>query len=153
MDKVLHSSKKTDWETPQAFFDRLDAEFHFDLDAAANYENRKCRLYYSPKMNALITCWSSLSAVWLNPPYGRSIGKWLEKAYKESLLSVYPIVCLIPARTDTVYWHDYVMRADEIRFIKGRLRFVGAEHAAPFPSVIVVFRGGSKRRSPKVSTY
>jgi len=153
MNKVLHSSERMDWETPQAFFDMLDAEFHFGLDAAASKHNAKCKHYHTAAINGLHHGWGGYGTVWLNPPYGREIGKWIKRAYTQSQHQdmCYPVVCLIPARTDTTYWHDYVMRAGEIRFIKGRLHFVGGKYPAPFPSAIVIFCK-TKRRSPKIST-
>lgn len=135
--ETLFSSDRHDWETPQDFFDRLDAEFDFDLDAAANEHNAKCKRYFAPEDNAIKQDWRG--TVWLNPPYGREIGDWIKKAYHEAQQGA-TVVVLMPARTDTRYWHNYVMQAAEIRLVKGRLKFVGAESSAPFPSAVVVFR-------------
>lgn len=135
------SSAKEDWETPKRFFDALDAEFGFVLDAAATFENTKCDLYWSPTKNALNRDWRG--SVWCNPPYGPGIGKWVTKGFYEAQAHNGPVVMLIPARTDTRWWHEYVMRADEIRLIRGRMRFGGSTINAPFPSCIVVFRSGT----------
>ena len=133
----LMSSNNGEWETPQAFFDRLDAEFGFNLDAAASPENAKCDVYCTKEDDTFDFCWSG--TVWLNPPYGREIIRFVEKAYIESVTGA-TVVVLVPARTDTRWWHDYVMKADEIRLVRGRLRFVGALSSAPFPSAVAIFR-------------
>ncbi|KKN74117.1 hypothetical protein LCGC14_0394570 [marine sediment metagenome] len=138
--KVHFSSQRLDWATPQGVFDELDAEFGFTVDVCATAENAKCRRFYSKDEDGLTFLWLG-ETCWLNPPYGREIGRWMKKAY-ESALDGATVVCLIPSRTDTRWWHDYVMRADEIRFIKGRLKFDGHKNSAPFPSAIVIFRGG-----------
>jgi phage N-6-adenine-methyltransferase len=139
---IVFSRQSDEWETPQDLFDLLDKEFHFTLDAAASVNNTKCDRFLAnfPGGDALsFTWWKSAGdgSIWLNPPYSR-IKDFIKKAYEESLNDVI-IVCLVPSRTDTRYWHDYVMKAAEIRFIKGRLKFGGAKNGAPFPSCIVVF--------------
>lgn len=137
--KGLMTSLSCEWSTPQWLFDKLNEEFCFELDASAKAGNTKCRLYYSPSTNALCGHWALVaSSIWLNPPYGREIGKWLQKAYEESLKDS-TVVCLIPCRTDARWWHDYVMKADEIRFIRGRLKFGGSKNSAPFPSCVAIF--------------
>jgi len=144
ISSTLFASDKLDWETPQWLFDKLDAEFSFHLDACASAENAKCRMFWTKEIDGLKQSWDLWhdgSAVWCNPPYGREIKDWVKKCYEEGVECV-PVVMLIPARTDTRYWHDYIMKASEIRFIKGRLKFVGAPSAAPFPSVVVVWRPG-----------
>lgn len=146
--KVLFSKKETTWETPEDFYNKLDNEFHFNRDVCALPENAKNKNYYTPEINGLNQDWKGIC--WMNPPYGGEIGKWLKKAYEESLKGA-TVVCLIPARTDTKYWHNYCMKADEIRFIKGRLKFVGAKNTAPFPSALVIFKPSLMR--PKVSSY
>lgn len=118
---VIYSSKSSEWETPQDFFDKLNDEFHFTLDPCCTEENRKCAAYFTREDDGLNRPWDS-HVVFMNPPYGREIGSWIKKAYEESLRGTL-VVCLIPARTDTSYWHDYVMKAKEIRFIRGRLKF------------------------------
>lgn len=133
---VHYSSAKQDWETPSDLFAKLHAEFYFTLDACATKANAKVPHYYSPDTDALIQTWSGV--VWMNPPYGRGIGQWVRKAYDSAQMGA-TVVCLLPARTDTSWWHDYVMMG-EVRFLRGRIRFVNAPYAAPFPSAIVVFR-------------
>lgn len=148
----MPQAKTVEWETPQAFFDRLDAEFNFDLDVAANRENAKCEAYYDIAMDGLTKSWAN-HCIWCNPPYGRPLGAWVRKAYAEAQTNPYPIVMLLPARTDTKWWHEYVMRADEIRFVKGRLKFGGATNSATFPSVVVVFKGNTAQyRAPRISS-
>lgn len=133
---VHFSSQRMDWETPQWLFDQLDAEFGFELDVCATPENAKCERYFTPEHDGLSQEWTGVC--WMNPPYGREIGRWMRKAYESSLNGA-TVVCLVPARTDTAWWHDYAAKG-EVRFLRGRLRFVGARHSAPFPSAIVVFR-------------
>jgi phage N-6-adenine-methyltransferase len=132
---VLFSSEKHDWETPPEIFNALNEEFRFTCDVCALPHNAKCSKFYTPQENGLVQKWEGVC--WMNPPYGREIQHWVKKAYEANAT----VVCLLPARTDTVWWHDYVMKADEIRFIRGRIKFVGAKNSAPFPSAIVVFRG------------
>lgn len=127
------------WATPQWLFDKLDAEFHFTLDVCANKENHKCKQWYGVERNGLDMPWDN-EVCWMNPPYGRKIGEWVKKAYvSANYYQNVVVVCLLPARTDTKWWHDYVANASEIRFIKGRLKFGDAITGAPFPSAIVVF--------------
>lgn len=136
---VMFSSKKNDWGTPQALFDELDREFHFTLDPCSTHENAKCEKHYTAEDDGLSQDWSG-EVVFCNPPYGREIPKWVEKAATSRATTV----MLIPARTDTTYFHDYIYGKAEIRFLRGRVRFErepGAPgDAAPFPSMIVVFR-------------
>ena len=122
-------------ETPQGLFDILNEEFHFELDVCATSENTKCKKYYSPAEDCLKQEWKGIC--WMNPPYGREIGKWMKKAY-ESALAGATVVCLVPARTDTAWWFNCCAKG-EIRFIKGRLKFGGSKNAAPFPSANIVF--------------
>jgi len=133
---VHYESDRHDWGTPQRLFDELDREFHFTRDVCANRENFKVASYWDEGDNALKQSWEGV--LWMNPPYGRGIGMWLKKAYQSRATAT--IVCLIPSRTDSRWWHNYVMRADEIRFTKGRYKFQGAKDGAPFPSAIVIFR-------------
>ena len=126
---LMFSSKDQTWETPQDFFDKVNKEFNFNLDVCAVPETAKCSKFFTPENNALIQKWDGVC--WMNPPYGREIIKWIAKAYNESLNNN-TIVCLIPARTDTKYWHNYCMKAKEIRLIKGRLKFGNASNSAPF---------------------
>ena len=146
IDKVLLSSKSNEWETPQDLYDGLNEIYKFTLDPCSTHENHKCDKYYTQEDNGLAQDWSG-ETVFMNPPYGREIGKWIKKAYEESLKGA-TVVCLIPARTDTSYWHDYCMKG-EIKFIRGRLKFVNRETPgitapAPFPSAIVIFNGGTQ---------
>ena len=134
----MFSSKTDLWATPQDLFDKLNEEFHFTLDVCALPENAKCERYYTPEIDGLSQKWDGVC--WCNPPYGRAIGKWIEKASKAREEGA-TVVMLLPARTDTRWFHDYVYKDyAEIRFIKGRLKFGGAKNAAPFPSMIVIFR-------------
>lgn len=137
MNKGMYTSNSCEWETPLDFFKVLDAEFHFDVDVCATPENAKCTEYYTKADDGLEKTWRG--SCWMNPPYGRGIGKWMKKAY-ESAQSGATVVCLVPARTDTGWWHDYAMRG-EVRFVRGRLRFNGLNCNAPFPSAVVIFRG------------
>ena len=133
----VHFSSKTDlWATPQATFDKLNAEFAFTLDVCALPTNTKCHCYYTPVADGLAQDWSG-ETCWMNPPYGREIKAWMRKAYEESQRGA-TVVCLVPARTDTAWWHDYAMKG-QIRFLRGRLKFGNAKHSAPFPSAVVVF--------------
>ncbi len=129
-------AQKDTWGTPQDLFDALDAEFHFTLDVCALPENAKCERFYSPADDGLAQDWRGVC--WMNPPYGRAIGPWMQKAYQEAARGA-TVVCLVPSRTDTAWWHDYAMKG-EVRFLRGRLRFQGATSSAPFASAIIVFR-------------
>ena len=133
----VHFSAGTDlWATPWALFRQLDAEFNFDRDVCALAENAKCDRYFSPAEDGLRQEWRGVC--WMNPPYGRGIGRWVQKAYESSIDGA-TVVCLVPARTDTGWWHDYVMRG-EVRFLRGRVHFGDSKNPAPFPSAVVVFR-------------
>jgi site-specific DNA-methyltransferase (adenine-specific) len=133
----LMSSHSNEWVTPDALFQELNSEFGFTLDVAATIENRKTEKYYDKNQDGLLQSWDTDGAVWCNPPYGREIGKWVKKAYEESKHNV--VVMLIPARTDTSYWHDYIFPyAKEIRYLRGRIKFSGKK-GAPFPSAVVIF--------------
>lgn len=148
IQKAMISSKTNEWETPQVLFDKLNKEFNFDLDVSANEKNKKCPVYFDISKDGLKQRWHNLSssACWMNPPYGGQTGKWIKKAYRESLRGVV-VVCLIVSSTDRSYWHDYIFPyADEIRFIRGRLRFGIAKSTAPFASAIIVFRGKTQNR-------
>lgn len=133
------ASKSDEWATPQWLFDELDAEFHFDLDVCALPENAKCERFYTPDDNGLVQPWDG-DAIWCNPPYGRRVGKWVAKA-EEVWRNGKTVVMLLFSRTDTKWFHDHIYGKAEIRFIKGRLRFGGSQLNAPYPSMVVVFRG------------
>lgn len=133
---VHFSSASDDWETPQWFFDALSCVHgEFTLDPCATPENAKCKRFFTRQEDGLCQPWEG--KVFMNPPYGREIGKWMRKAYEESLTGAV-VVCLVPARTDTRWWHDYAMHG-HIFFFDGRLRFGNAKHPAPFPSAVVTF--------------
>ena len=132
----VHFSSKTDlWATPQEFFDKYNALYGFNLDVCANQDNAKCSNFFSIEDNGLEQEWRG--SCWMNPPYGREIIHWMRKAYESSLCGA-TVVCLVPARTDTKWWHEYAMKGD-IEFIKGRLKFGGCKNPAPFPSMVVIF--------------
>lgn len=135
INKALLSSNTCEWETPQLFFDALNAEHHFDVDVCATANNAKCERYYTKEQDGLSQQWKGVC--WMNPPYGREIWKWMRKAYESSLYGA-TVVCLVPARTDTAWWHDYAMKG-EVEFVRGRLKFGGSKANAPFPSAIVTF--------------
>lgn len=153
-DAYINPSKSTEWGTPPALFNEWNDKFHFDYDAAASHENHLCNLfstttgtYYRMNKNTVLLQspkdgleydWS-YNITWCNPPYGRGIYSWVEKASKESSKS-FPTVMLLPAYPDRRWFHDFVLDKAEIHFIKGRLKFVGAKDSAPFPSMVVVFR-------------
>lgn len=135
---VMFSSSTDDWATPQEFFDRLNEEFRFTLDPCANEKNHKCDRYYTKEQDGLRQPWDG-ERVFCNPPYGRGIGDWVKKA-REAAERNALVVLLLPARTDTRWFHDWIYGQSEIRFLRGRLRFGGAANSAPFPSMVVVFR-------------
>ena len=138
LNEGLFSSNSDDWATPQALFDELDSEFHFTLDPCASERNHKCEKYYTLIDNGLAQDWGG-QIVFCNPPYGSVIKDWVRKCYEESRKPNTKVVMLIPARTDTAYFHDYIYHRAELRFIRGRLHFNESKQGAPFPSMIVVF--------------
>lgn len=137
---VMFSSKTEMWETPQDLFDKLNEEFHFTLDVCATPENAKCENFYTPEQDGLMQPWKGI--IWCNPPYGREIGSWVRRAMLSSIGDSV-VVMLLPARTDTRWFHDYIYKRKrvEIRFLRGRLKFGNSKTNAPFPSMICVFRG------------
>lgn len=136
-------SESMEWETPKDLYDDLDNEYHFDLDPCCTDANAKCELHYTVRQNGLTKDWSG-HRVFCNPPYGRAIACWVKKCYEESLKPDTLVVMLIPARTDTAYFHDYIYHRAKLIFIRGRLHFNDAKNGAPFPSMLVVF--GAKKR-------
>ncbi|USL87138.1 methylase [Staphylococcus phage Sazerac] len=135
---IHYSSKSNEWNTPDDLFYKLNDIYKFTLDPCSTHENAKCYKHFTIEENGLEQDWSG-NIVFMNPPYGRDIKKWIKKAYTESLKDA-KVVCLIPARTDTVYWHDYIFgKAAHIHFLKGRLKFSNSKDSAPFPSAIVVY--------------
>jgi phage N-6-adenine-methyltransferase len=132
----VHFSSATDnWATPQDLFDKLNKVYNFELDVCASKENAKCKRFFTVQDDGLAKDWTG--TCWMNPPYGREIGKWMAKAYESSKTGA-KVVCLVPARTDTGWWHDYAMNG-EVTFIRGRLKFGNSKNSAPFPSALVVF--------------
>jgi phage N-6-adenine-methyltransferase len=138
----LFSSRTEEWPTPQSFFDVLDAEFHFTLDPCATHKNAKCFSYFTRKENGLLQDWGR-HRVFCNPPYGKSMRDWAAKCYRASLAGA-TVVLLAHSRTDTRWFHDWVYRKAELRFIKGRLRFGDGRQSAPFPSLVAIFRPPTK---------
>lgn len=141
---VMFSSATGEWETPQDIFDELDEIFHFTLDVCATPENAKCDKFYTKEQDGLKQKWGG-NVCWMNPPYGRGIKEWVRKAFLISLRPDTQVVCLLPSRTDTRWFHDYCVRG-QIWFIRGRLKFGGAKNSAPFPSMIVIFGLPPKQR-------
>jgi len=135
--ELMFSSATDDWATPLDFFQKLDAVFHFATDVCASETNHKCETFYTVEKNGLAQDWRGVC--WMNPPYGRGIGDWVKKAYESALHHGATVVCLLPARTDTRWWHGYCAKG-EIHFVPGRLKFGNAKHSAPFPCAVVVFR-------------
>lgn len=147
---VHFSSATDDWATPQYLFDQLDAKYGpFMLDVCATDANKKCRFFFNEEMDGLAQDWHSTfmhnNRVWMNPPYGRTIGHWVEKAYRQSKRGCL-VCCLLPARTDTRWFHDFIYNKPNvtIEFVKGRLKFGKAKNSAPFPSMVVVFHPDEK---------
>jgi len=144
ISETLYSSKSDEWYTPQKLYEELDAEFHFNLDPCATPESAKCEMYYTKEQDGLSQKWGG-NRVFCNPPYSE-INKWVEKAYRETREDNTLVVMLIPARTDTKFFHNYIYGRSEVRFIKGRVHFSGADRA-PFPSMIVIFRGANLKEN------
>ncbi len=137
----MFSSETDTWATPQDFFNKLHAVFRFETDVCALPENAKCEHYYTPDENGLDQTWQGIC--WMNPPYGRGITEWIAKAYRSAKENGATVVCLVPAKVDTRWWHQYCAMG-EVFFVKGRLKFGDSKNCAPFPNAVVVFR-------PKVS--
>ena len=140
-NKACFSSASIEWATPWNFFNQQSEKYGpFDLDVCATEENSKCWDFISQEQNALSQSWQGIC--WMNPPYGRDLGQWILKAWREASIPGHArrVVCQLPARTDTRWWHNYVLKyAAKIEFVRGRIKFEGAVHSAPFPSAIVVF--------------
>lgn len=130
-------SNKQDYETPMEIFEPLNKEFNFAVDVCATNENKKCESYFNEAQDGLKQNW--MGVCWMNPPF-KNVSKWIEKAYRESRNGA-TVVCLVASKTNTNWWHNYVMNADEIRYIKGRPKFIGCKHGLPLPLSIVIFRG------------
>jgi phage N-6-adenine-methyltransferase len=137
---VHFASKKMDWPTPRGLFKELHDEFRFTIDVCASAENACMERYWTERDEGLMKSWEG-ERVWMNPPYGRQLGRWMLKAATEAGHAEL-IVALVPSRTDTAWWHEHAMGATEIRYLRGRLKFEGAENSAPFPSCLVIWRAG-----------
>lgn len=145
----MFSNKNNAWCTPRDFYNKLNKEFNFTLDPCCMRKSALCKTYFTPEEDGLRQSWVG-HTVFVNPPYGRQIGKWVKKCYEEGKKENTTVVMLIPSRTDTRYFHDYIYHKAEIRFIKGRLKFVDMDFKgdekdrkmspAPFPSMVVVFK-------------
>jgi phage N-6-adenine-methyltransferase len=139
MDKALFTAGSTDWETPPELFKQFDKKYHFDIDVCATAQNTKCQRYFTPEQDGLTQPW--YGTCWMNPPYGRGVEPWIKKAY-ESAKAGATVVALLPARTDTVWFHQYIYGKAEIEFLRGRVRFIQGDKTGPatFPSMVVVWR-------------
>ena len=153
MNRVHFSSENREWETPNEVFKPLQKEFNIVLDTCATLENAKCDIYFDRKQNGLKADWYTISlnlsgSCWMNPPYGRGIEQWVQKASQERDKGA-TVVALLPARTDTNWFHNYIHEKEgvEVRFLKGRIKFVDAESSAPFPSMIVIFKQKKVKKS------
>lgn len=134
---LMFSSATDQWATPRAFFSQWDEVFHFTLDVCADATNHKCVRYFDRETDGLSQDWGT-EVCWMNPPYGREIGRWVRKARDAGARGA-TVVCLLPARTDTAWWHDYVIPSAKVTFVRGRLKFGDAVNSAPFPSAVAVF--------------
>lgn len=136
--QVMSSSKDMTWATPKEWFSYLDLEFGFTLDPCCQHETAKCKKHYTPVEDGLAQSWAE-ERVFMNPPYGKDLPRWMKKAYEEARYNGALVVCFVPARVDTEWWHRYATKG-EIRFPKGRVKFEGATASAPFPVAVVIFR-------------
>lgn len=143
---VHYSSNSNEWTTPENLYSYLDSIYNFTLDPCSDGKNAKCDKYFTIEDDGLIQDWSN-DVVFMNPPYGRGIKDWIKKAYEESVKGA-TVVCLIPARTDTQYWHEYCMKSSSITLIKGRVKFGDGKNSAPFPSALVEFN--PKNNTPEL---
>ncbi len=152
VNKALFSSDKTEWETPEDLYRELDEEFNFILDPCATMFNSKCLFYLDKEKDGLSTCWVDylnnlmpgipLTSAFVNPPYGRRITeKWVLKAWLESKQHKITVVMLLPSRTDQWWFREICLKYGEVRFLPKRVKFVGSKSGAPFPSIVVIFRG------------
>lgn len=137
--ETMFSSASDEWATPQDFYDKLNGKFKFTLDPCCSPFNAKCDKYFTPKEDGLVQSWEG-ETVFMNPPYGRQIKFWIEKAFNESKEPGTIVVALLPARTDTRWFHDYIYKKHEFDLLKGRLKFGNCKNSAPFPSMIVIFK-------------
>ncbi len=147
INKSWYTKNRDNWATPQAFFAELDAEFHFNLDPCATPETSKCEKFFTWEDNGLIQHWDG--NVFVNPPYGRGLANWFMKAIDEIHLgNAKVVVFLVPARTDTAWFHDQVLGKAELRFIRGRLKYDDIKQSAPFPSMLVIYRPDLSLKTP-----
>lgn len=142
LNESAYMSEKMDWGTPIKLFDRLNQYFKFTLDPCCSEENKKCDKYYTVKENGLIQDWGK-NIVWMNPPYGKELKFWMEKAYNESLKGA-TVVCLVPSRTDTQWFHNWAYGKGDLVFLNRRLDFEGSTNKAPFPSMLVIYNSNKK---------
>jgi site-specific DNA-methyltransferase (adenine-specific) len=149
LSPVLFSSKSEDWATPRALAAELVKEFGITHDVCASAENAVVPSFWTKDVNALRLTWPDEvtpgDVLWMNPPYGRGIGEWVMKAQRCAAVAGVPVVCLLPARTDTAWWQDWIVQGTcavdvEVRFLRGRLHFNESKNPAPFPSAVVIFR-------------
>lgn len=138
MNAAVFSSASVEWETPREVFEALDAEFHFTLDPCSTHENAKCAKHYTREEDGLAQDWTG-ETVFCNPPYGREMPLWIEKCARHGAGGGVAVM-LIPARTDTRAFHEFIYHKAEVRFVRGRLKFGGSKNSAPFPSMIVIFK-------------
>ncbi len=144
--RTIFSSRSDDWPTDPGTFAQLDGRYgRFTLDVCANAENAKCARFYTREQNGLVQPWAG--RVWMNPPYGRALPAWIAKAHEAADTTADIVCCLVPARTDTRWWHEHAIHG-EIEFLRGRLRFGEAANAAPFPSAVIVFRKSTAVTKP-----
>ena len=143
---VHYSSKTEEWPTPQWLFDALNKEFGFTVDVCSTDENAKCKKHYTKTDNGLLKSWSG-EVAWMNPPYGDGIKPFMARAHDAAMNEGATVVCLVPSRTDTAWWHEYAMK-HEIRLLRGRLKFGDAKDSAPFPSALVIMRPASFTLEP-----
>jgi phage N-6-adenine-methyltransferase len=156
MQNVHFQSSNKEWETPRNFYEQYAEEFNIHLDVCATAQNAKCKAFFDKKTNGLRADWSIVNdlgfyhpSCWMNPPYGRGIENWVKKAHDESLKGV-TTIALLPARTDTSWFHNYIYNKYEVRFLKGRIKFVDAPSSAPFPSMIVIFSAKKENRINRI---
>jgi len=152
--QVMFSSKSNEWTTPKAFFNKLDNIFGpFTLDPCCDSANGLTQHYFTEQQDGLVQSWQG-HTVFMNPPYSRGeLKRWIQKAYEESQRKNTLVVALIPSRTDTKYWHEYVMKARHIMFVKGRIKFGDGTNSAPFPSAVVVFDSNYTGMSPTICSF
>lgn len=133
LNRGMFTSAREDWETPDELYDKYNRRYHFTVDVCADEKNHKCARYFTKDQDGLKQNWDG-ERCWCNPPYGKAVAEFVKKAVESKALTV----MLIPARTDTMWFHTYIYMRYPVEFIKGRITFKGAKHNAPFPSMIVI---------------